>query len=189
MLDRPTPDDLLGNDLIDRLDRWAADARVDEAVQRRSRGRWLRHQADESATMAGVLVDLAERGTPVSLQLASGRAVVGALRTIGADFCALRTASSTSIVVLDAITAVRGAPAAGTPSGDRVLSCELRLVDVATELAADRERVRLVPATSDDAIVGRLRSVGRDVVTIRCDGESAATAYVRLGAIGELTLV
>jgi hypothetical protein len=188
VLDRPSPDDPLGNDLIDRLDRWAADARVDEAVQRRTRERWLRHQADQAATFTGVLVDLAERGAPVALQLLGGTSVVGALRTIGADFCALRVAGTTSLVVLDAVSTVRGAPASSSLSGDRVTACELRFVDVVSELANDRERVHVVPAGAGAPLTGQLRAVGQDIATIRCDGDPPATVYVRLAAVGHLSL-
>ena len=185
----PTPSDVdLGNDLIDRLDRWAADARVDEAVQRRTRERWLRHQADQAATFAGVLVDLAERGAPVALQLMGGRTVVGTLRTIGADFCALRVGATTTLVALAAIAAVRGAPAAAAPAGDRVTACELRLSDVVGELANDRERVRVVPAGAHEPLVGQLRAVGPDVVTIRSEGDPPSTMFVRLAAVGELSI-
>jgi hypothetical protein len=38
---------LLGGGLAARIDRWAADARVDEAARLRARERWLRDQAEE----------------------------------------------------------------------------------------------------------------------------------------------
>ena len=56
-------DGMLGDaGLLDELERWAADARVQEAALQRARERWLRHQATEDASIVGVLTDLAERG-------------------------------------------------------------------------------------------------------------------------------
>ena len=56
---------MIGGDLAARLERWAAEARVDEAARTRSRERWLRRQAEESGTLAGVLADLLEAGRAV----------------------------------------------------------------------------------------------------------------------------
>ncbi|MGH9005512.1 MAG: hypothetical protein ACRDYV_20495, partial [Acidimicrobiia bacterium] len=56
-----------GGDLDARLQRWATEARVDEAARRRSREWWLRRQAEEGATLAGVLADLLEAGTAVTV--------------------------------------------------------------------------------------------------------------------------
>src|SRR5215213_6343157 len=43
------------------LERWAADARAREAADARVRERWLRAQAAEDASLAGVFLALAER--------------------------------------------------------------------------------------------------------------------------------
>ena len=56
-------------------------------------------------------------------------------------------------------------------------------------LAADRPRVLIVTVADANGVAGELRSVGRDVVTLRLDGEPRATAYVAIGAIAELRLV
>lgn len=46
-----------------RLERWIAEARSTDAAAARARTHWLRVQAGASATVAGVLVDLAEQHT------------------------------------------------------------------------------------------------------------------------------
>ena len=51
--------------LIGDLRRWAADARASDAARARSRQRWLRRQAEEESTLAGIALNLAERGTAV----------------------------------------------------------------------------------------------------------------------------
>ena len=40
--------------LIGDLRRWAADARASDAASARSRQRWLRRQAEEESTLAGI---------------------------------------------------------------------------------------------------------------------------------------
>lgn len=172
-----------------RLDRWVADARVDAAALQRSRERWLRDVAEQEATLAGVLADLAERRVAVTVRTSAGRRHHGEVHVIGADFVAVQTASGSDVLVaLDAVVGVRTAPTSKTALGDRVLGTELRLADVLRELAADRERVLLVSRTGDDAVAGALRSVGQDVVVVRVDGDPPGTAYVPFRVIGEVSI-
>ncbi|HEX6235832.1 MAG TPA: hypothetical protein VFZ68_01490 [Acidimicrobiales bacterium] len=188
----PKPGDaqgaLGGADLSARLDRWAADARVDEAAQRRSRERWLRQQAEEGATMAGVLADLAEGAAAVTVQTAAGHRHQGVLRAVGADFVAVETGAGAVLVAMPAVVAVRTRPGAGPALGVRPAVGERLLADVLAGMAADRERVALVPVHGGDPVTGALVSVGRDVAGMRSAGERVATAYVPLGSIGEVLL-
>jgi hypothetical protein len=172
-----------------RLDRWVAEARVDEAALRRSRERWLREVAEQEATVAGVLADLAERRTPLAVHTRGGRRHHGTIRVIGVDFVALGLPSGADVLLANAaIGVVRTAPAVEPTVGDRIVATELRLADVLAELAADRERVLLVTDGGNDTVAGQLRSVGHDVAVVRTDGERPATAYVSLAAIGEVTI-
>lgn len=172
-----------------RLERWVAEARVDEAAAQRSRERWLREVAEQEATLAGVLADLAERHTAVAVRTSAGRQHHGTIQVIGADFVALRLASGAEVLLaVRGLGAVRTAPDVEAALGDRALATALRLADVLAELAAERERVVLVTTSGDDAIAGELRSVGQDVVVLRTDAERAGTAYVPLAAIGEVAI-
>src|SRR3546814_9710109 len=81
-----------GPSFTSRLDRWVAEARVDQAAQGRARERWLRTIAEEEATFAGVLADLAERASGVALSTTAGRRHRGSIGGLGADFVALRPA-------------------------------------------------------------------------------------------------
>ena len=77
-----------GGDLSARLERWAAEARVDDAARQRTRERWLLQQAEEGGRMAGVLCDLGERGTAVAVRTRAGRqhrGRVGAVRIRESD--------------------------------------------------------------------------------------------------------
>lgn len=176
-----------GPGLTARLERWAAEARVDEAARRRSRERWLLQQAEEEGTFAGVLADLAERGTQVVVQTRSGGRHVGIVGAVGADFVAVRGArGADALVRVDVIAAVRTQPGERSTAGDRLLDARLTLAEVLARLAGERERVTLV-LDGADAVAGTLRSVGADVVTLRLDGGGPmAIAYVRLPAVAEV---
>jgi hypothetical protein len=185
----PPPGGLLGGEgLVRRLEAWAADARAEDAAARRSRERWLRQAAEEEATLAGVLADLGERGTPVVLRTGSGRSHQGEVRVVGADFVALRTGTGDVVVATAALGVVRHAPGAAPVTGDRAVTTELHLADLIGQLAAERERVLLVTLDGHDAVAGEVRSVGRDVVVVRPDGERRGAIYVRLDAVAEITM-
>ena len=176
-----------GGGLTARLERWAAEARVDEAARGRSRERWLRRQAEEDGTVAGVLCDLLEAGTAVTVHTRAGRRHSGPVRAVGADFVALDDPSGAVLVALAAVASLQSGPGAGVVVGDRAAAGGPRLADVAAGLAAAGERVRVV--TADGAVLaGVLRAVGRDVAVLRAEGERPAAWYVPLAAIAELVV-
>jgi hypothetical protein len=188
---------LLGDGIGARLERWAADARVEVAARRRARERWLRQQAEEEATFAGVLVDLGEQGVEVAVGTRAGRTHRGRVGVVGADFVGLRPASgppagSEILVALATVTAVRIQAGARPVTGDRVVTSRLTLVEVITGLAAERERVVLVLAGGGEPVAGTLQSIGQDVVVVRLDdaaaGSRPATAYVALPAVAEVVV-
>jgi hypothetical protein len=182
---------LLGGDLTARLERFAAAARVDEAARGRARERWLRRAASEEATVRGVLVDLAERRAPVAVHTTAGRAHNGEICAVGGDFVALRTRAGTDVLVAcDAVVAVRTRPGAPVATGDRPLRLGIDLAQVLDRLAAERERVLLVPRSGADAsaVAGVLVAAGHDVLTVRLDGDPPATAYVPAATVGEVAL-
>ena len=187
------PADRTGNglpapDLLSELEAWAADARVHEAAAARARERWLRQQAEESATLLGQLIDLAERNITVVVSTRSGRRHRGHVVAVGTDFVALRSEATQVLVAIDAIATVRTLPEVRAVIGDRVVAVSLELIDVLLGLAADRPRV-VIGAADADAVAGELRSVGTDVVTVRCDGpQPAPVAYIPIGSITEVTL-
>ena len=55
------------------VERWAAEVRARDAADARVRERWLRRSAEEEAELAGVLLDLAERGVTAVVTTSSGR--------------------------------------------------------------------------------------------------------------------
>lgn len=178
----------LSNPLAD-LERWAAESRAREAADERVRARWARRAAEEGATFAGVLLDLAEAGLPATLTTTGGHRHGGRLTAVGADFVAMRT--GTGLVVLLALAAVAEVVttgARGPVSGeDRPQPLEVSLADVLAQLAAARPRTSL--RAGEAVVSGDLVAVGSDVVTVSVGGSHPARlAYVRLASVSEVTV-
>ncbi len=191
--DHVGPARLVGGDaagLTSRLERWAADGRVDEAARVRSRERWLQRQAEEESTLAGVLADLLEAGTPVLVHTRSGGRYLGAVRAVGLDFVALGPDASDGsevVVALGAVASVRTRPGAPGVTGDRRVAGTMRLADVVSGLADERASVRLV-TVDGEPVTGTVRSVGQDLAVVRGGGDPPRTAYVPLDAICEIVV-
>jgi hypothetical protein len=175
-----------GGGLTERLERWAADARVDEAARARSRERWLRRQAEEERTLAGVLADLLEARAVATVQtVAPGASFAGVVRALGADFVALGAEGRQAGEVVVALAAVASVGTrAGSPEvlGDRRALGTMRLADVVAELAAGRDEVRVV-TRDGGTLAGTVASVGQDVVVVRSAGPRPATTYVPVDAV------
>jgi hypothetical protein len=172
------------------LERWAADARAREVADARVRERWLRAQAQEESSLAGVLLALAERRETVMLTTVGGRRHRGVVSGVGRDFAALETpAGPTTLVTLAAVGDVRAVrdgsqpPPAATGTGGAL---GVGLADVLAQAAGQRPRVSVQTGTA--AVVGDLRAVGSDVLTVRADGE-AGVVYVGLGSVSEVSFL
>lgn len=175
-----------GPGFTERLDAWVAAARIDGAAAERARERWLAEVAGQEATLSGVLADLAERRAVVAVATRPGRRHRGTIGLIGADFVVLRAEAGSELAVsTGAITDVRSVGRVDV-LGDRMLGTELRLADVLAELAADREEVALV-TSAGDALAGRLRNVGQDVLALRV-GDPPTVVHVPLAAVVEVRL-
>jgi hypothetical protein len=176
--------DLPPGDLVGDLTRWLAEQRADAAAAARTRERWLRQAADEDALLAGVLLDLAERGATVVVQGVAGRTHRGRVRGVGEDFLALRTAQADVLLRHDAVVSLRadGVPVGGS---DRAHALDLGLGDAVGALAGERPRVLLV-TRDGSGLAGELRGAGRDVLTLRLD--DAGTVYVPLASVAEVAV-
>ncbi len=174
--------------VADRLERWLATARADDAAAARARERWLRQMAEESSSFAGVLLDLAERGAPVIVQTRGGRRHRGTIIVVGVDFVALHTAQRADLLVAyTGIASVR-TDGVSAPVGDRQVTFALDLAEAVAALASDRPRVLVHAGADGEGTSGELRSAGEDVVTVQLDGNAGA-AYVPIASISELRLV
>jgi hypothetical protein len=173
-----------------RLERWVSETRSTDAAAARARARWLQVQAEESATFAGVLIDLAERATPVVIHTRAGRRHRGVIAVVAADCCALRTDGGVDVLLAyRGIGSVRPDSTEPGPTGDRAVHAEVGLAELLGIAHADRPRVLITTTVDDEGLAGELRSVGRDVVTVRLDGGSRASAYVPTGTIAEVAFV
>lgn len=167
-------------------------ARLAEAVRARSDERWLRQQAVESATFAGVARDLAERGDWVTVHSTTGRSHHGALVGVGPDHLAVRsTTGQTTYAALDAVVGLRPDPTAGprVGTGDREPVTDRLLPEVLALEAAERPRALVVPRGTGEVLRGRVHGVGDDVLTLDVDDSGRAAVFVRLSAIAEVALV
>ena len=168
-------------------DPWVAllDAgRVREAGAARARRRWLEAAAAEEATLAGVLLDLAERGGTVSVGVAGGGLVLAEVVGVGADVVVLDRGQGPLVLVpLRAVAAVR--PLEGPlPLGDRPAPDGPHLVDL---LARSGERQEPVVLRLGDGttVAGVVESVGADVLRVRAEDPALGSTYVSVTSIGE----
>ncbi len=167
------------------------EARADLLAAERSRERWLRLQAEQSATFAATLLGLLERGVTVALRTTSGAEHVGRLTALAGDVCALRTVTGRQVWVrLDAVAAVRADRDLPSPPADddRVVGEDVGLAEILARLADDRPRTAVAVLGGGPALVGELRAVGEDVITL-LEGDRRATCYVRLSSVTEVSLL
>ena len=178
------------------LGRWASGRAAADAATARARERWLGQEASESATLTGVLVDLAERGETVTVATRSGQ-WTGRVTGVGRDFCVVAAAAAT-IVALPAVVSVSagrvrpgggagpgrtgGAPGGADVAGDRAGPLDLDLESVMALLASERSPVRLVLA-GGSAVVGTLWGSGDGIVACRPDGPGRPSVTVVTAAV------
>lgn len=178
-----------GGGLSAALATFVGDAVADEAAGARSREAFLRRTAAEEGTFAGVLVDLAERGTPVLVAGVAGRRQRGALAAVGTDFVVLRTAEGEEVLLAHrGISSVTPEAGATDMAGHRAVTVRVDLAEALAVLAEERPRVLLVTVGADGGVAGELRAVGRDVVSVRLEGSDRRTAYVPLANLAEVRL-
>ena len=174
------------------LERWAADARAREAAEARVRERWLRSQAEEGASLAGILLALAERRETVVLETLAGGRHRATVTGVGLDFVALEgPAGGRILVALAAVADVRvvedeARRSAPPATGREEAALGVRLADVLAQAAGQRPRlsVRAGAAT----VVGDLRAVGDDVLTLRTEG-AAGLVYVSLASTSDISFL
>jgi hypothetical protein len=176
------------DDLVAAFARWAAEGRVGEAAEARSRERWLRHQAAEMATMVGTLVDLAEQRVAVAIVVGS-RTVSGRLIGVGRDGVVLAEPSGAATVVALArvgVVRVTGRrPGTGGASGERRAAGPWGVIDALAALAEDRSPVRL-GLVGGETLTGVLLTVGTDVMTVQLPA-GGLHAHVALAAVETAT--
>lgn len=181
--------------LLEELARWSALERAEEAAADRMREGWLRRQAAEEATWAGLLADLAERRATVVVHLAGERVHRGRVLAAGIDFVLLAAGGDGSrptplLLSLAEVTALRqeaGEPPVG-PSKRRAGEEPATLASLLASLSGERRQVRVV-LTGGEGVTGDLESVGEDLMTIRIGNGRQGVTYLRLTAVVEVSLL
>jgi hypothetical protein len=182
---RPAVDGEAWDELLAALAGWSADERVREAARSRARRRSLGHQAAESATFAGVLLDLAERRASVTITTVGGRHD-GQLVAAATGICVVRSAAGeAALIALPAITHVTTGPVLAI--GERTPPLELDLAGALAAMAADRPTVRL-ELVGGERVAGVLDTVGTDLVSLHSNGEPRQTALIALDAVSACLL-
>lgn len=156
---------------------WAAGQRVAGAAAGRSRLRALSEAAAGSATLVGLLVDLAERGAEVAItctapapnQGAGATTVTGTVVGVGRDFVVMEQHSRRPVIIrtssLASVQPLGGGAEPDAPGGDRPAPLALSLEAVLAELAAELAPIAL--GTGSGRLDGDLLAVGQDVLTLR----------------------
>jgi hypothetical protein len=180
-----------GTGAAEGIERWVAEARAAEAVEARMQERWLRTQAEESSTLTGTLVGLAEAGAPVMLTAGSGRRHAGVVAMVGADFVGLRRADERVVLVsIAAVVSVEASGSARPVGADGELhsvSSGVTLRDVFARAVGDRPRLQV--HCDGATLVGELVAVGLDVVTLRKDTQPPGWAYVAVASVSEASFL
>ena len=171
-----------GDDLVAAFTRWVAAERVQDAADRRSQERRMAEAASGGATLAGVLVDLAEGAEQVVLVVGARRLtcrVVG----VATDFCVIASERAPGAIV--ALWALEGIwPASRqnlAASGDRPPPLRLSFAAALARIA--EERLPVAVWCREVRMEGDLLSVGEDVATLRTLPPSRRLAHLPLAAI------
>lgn len=154
------------------------EARADGQAQARTRERWLRRQAQESATFIGTVLDLAEAAIDVVIVTTAGRRHLGSIVGLGIDVVVLADVDGHVAVRLPSVSFVRPSPGAvaGPATGDRVAALDLTFAELLARFVDDEPEVA-VAAIDGETTTGTLISVGLDVVTIRVAPGADGIAY------------
>jgi hypothetical protein len=170
------------------LDAWAAGVRAEEAATARTRQRWLRQQASEHADFASLLVELHERGTPVTVTTTAGRRHQRArITAVGCDFLALATVRGRVLVASKSIVAVQPHDRLGvTLAVDKRPTADDSMADLVRRAADTREVVALQVEGIPEPFVGELQTCGKDVVAMRIE-RSRSVAYLTLASVSEMS--
>ncbi len=150
------------------------------SAEARIRRHWQRRQRAESATMAGVLLTLAEHGAPVTIR--SGPwSHGGHLRSVTAALAILEVPDGLALLPTAAITGVE-APA--PVADDRQPGPGPDLAAVLASLVPERPPVRLL-LTDGTQVAGTLVDLGADIASVRLP---SSVATVRLLALSGCVL-
>lgn len=170
------------------LEGWSDELRFAASTAARRREHWLRRAASEDASLAGVLLDYAERKSILSIETLAGSEYVGFIDGAGSELVAVRTSAHHVVINLEGIFTVNLVSDRHTtdlPVGHRMSLTDTHLGDVLRQVSAEGPQI-VLRSWQGQAAEGMLRAVGRDVVLLRRD--TGASSYVRLQSVSEVLL-
>ena len=176
------------------LDALLSDAVAQQEARDRVAARVLRDVAEQEATFLGALLDLAERGDLVMVRTTGERSHRGVVRAVGRDFIVLQEAGGPpAFVAVSAIASVRSLVASRRRgedvAGSRPPPVEASLASVLAGLAAARPQVHIGVSGETAALLGELRAVGRDVVTLRLESGERPAVLLPVPSIRDVVLL
>lgn len=163
--------------------RFLSEARTAESAKARSREHWLRQQAREGATFAGILRVLSDRGGTVRATAGSGHEFVGAIGAVASELVEVVDPDRSSWMVMGHITSVHAVEPgfdAGVASDDRGATSTVTIAGLLAGLAEDRSDVQVLTSSGEE-VSGRLVGSGADVITVRAP--SGRLSYVPTATI------
>jgi hypothetical protein len=154
----------------------------------RSRQRWLRQQAAEQADFTSLLIELRERGSPVSVTTAAGRRYPNArITAVGRDCVTVATARGRVLLASGAVVALQPHGETDVSLGaDARATDEESMAELVRRAAHDREAVTIHVDGVPEPFVGELQACGRDVVVIRA-ARTNAVVYLTLASVSEMS--
>lgn len=164
-------------DWTDGADRFAADLRADEAVERRRRERWDRLRRQALTTLPAALVTAI--GSAVTLLLSDGSTLAGVVTDVGADHVELRAATADHWVALAAVVGIESEHPF-VADAEELAERTARLVEVLEDLAAQDGDVT-VRLTGGTTVRGQVIAAG-EALTLRT-GDRARTLLLSLTAV------
>jgi hypothetical protein len=173
----------LPNDLAAAFADFVGEQRRAEAVRERVAARHLRAAVASGATIAGVLLDLAEARLTVTLRLTNGQRLRGRPVLVGIDGAAMSDGQALTYVALSAVATLEGLAAQTVrdgPTGDRVGTRPATFAALVADAATDRPPGRVWVLGRAGPIVGELRAAGMDVLTVR---QRSGTTLVALASV------
>jgi hypothetical protein len=173
------------------MQQWTSEARLEQARAARQARRWQEDLTADEAKFSGLLNDLAERRSLVSISTEGGRRLTGSIHELGSDFVAISNIGQSPVYVrLHAVIAVEvdGSPRnLGAPS-DRDQEGLRNLDMVINELATDKTPIRFATKNAVELRTAKLTSSGIDVVTLELTGPPTRTLFVATEQLSEIAI-
>ena len=168
------------------LDRDLAEARAAAAAEQRRELRRTRQILEAEATFAALLAALCQRGADVVIDTVAGCHHVCRIERVSSDVAIVSMGSgATGVIRHEAMVAVRATDGSVELVADEVAALPMiTLAEVLVELS-DRRATATIRAGAG-LLVGQIRSVGTDVLTLLPPSGGEAV-YVRLDSVSEVT--